>query len=163
MSVIRGLLAVLGRLMIATIFLLSAVGNKIPRFADVAKTMEHEGVPEPNVLLAGAIAFLVLGSLSIILGLRARTGAFLLLVFLAAATYYFHDFWKAPPEMQQQEMINFMKNLSLMGTMVFLMANGPGPWSLDNRKRRLVEEDDAEEDEEEDDDDEDDAPLRRRK
>jgi putative oxidoreductase len=163
MSVIRGLLAVLGRLMIATIFLLSAVGNKIPRFAEVAKMMEEEGVPEPNVLLAGAIAFLLLGSLSIILGYRARTGAFLLLVFLAAATYYFHDFWKAPPEMQQQEMINFMKNLSLMGTMVFLMANGPGPWSLDNRKRRLVEEDDEDEDDDEDDDDEDDAPLRRRK
>lgn len=166
MSVIRGLLAVLGRLMIAMIFLLSAVGNKIPRFADVAKMMELEGVPEPNVLLAGAIVFLVLGSLSIILGLRARTGAFLLLVFLAAATYYFHDFWKAPPEMQQQEMINFMKNLSLMGTMVFLMANGPGPWSLDNRKRRAAadEEDDEEVDDDEDDDeDEDDAPLRRRK
>lgn len=163
MSVIRGLLAVLGRVMIAMIFLLSAVGNKIPRFAEVAKMMEHEGVPEPNVLLAGAIVFLVLGSLSIILGLRARTGAFLLLVFLTAATYYFHDFWKAPPEMQQQEMINFMKNLSLMGTMVFLMANGPGPWSLDNRKRRAADEDDEDEEEDDDDqDDEDDAPRRRK-
>ena len=30
-------------------------------------------------------------------------------------------------------MIQFMKNLSLMGTMLFLMANGPGPWSLDGR------------------------------
>lgn len=166
MGVIRGLLAVLGRLMIAVIFFLSAVGNKIPRFGDVVKIMEQEGVPEPNVLLAGAIAFLLLGSLSIILGYRARTGAFLLLVFLVAATYYFHDFWKAPPERQQEEMINFMKNLSLMGTMVFLIANGPGPWSLDNRKRRKavdVDEDEEDEDDDEDEDDEDIAPPKRRR
>lgn len=131
MGVIQGLLALLGRIMIATIFLLSAVGNKIPKFNDVAGYMAAEGVPQPKILLAGAIAFLILGALSIVLGYRARLGAFLLLVFLGAATYYFHDFWQAPAEQKQSEMIQFMKNLALMGTMVFIMANGAGPWSLD--------------------------------
>jgi putative oxidoreductase len=135
MGVLRGLVSVLGRIMIATIFLLSAVGNKIPRFNDVAQLMEQEGVPEPKIMLMGAIAFLLLGAISVILGYWARVGAFLLLVFLAAATYFFHDFWRAPPEAQQTEMIAFMKNLALMGTMVFLIANGAGAWSLDNRAR----------------------------
>ena len=139
MNFVKGLLAVLGRVMIALIFLMSAVGNKIPKFNDVAELMANEGVPQPKIMLAGAIAFLILGALSIILGYWARVGAFLLLVFLMAATYYFHDFWKATPERQSLEMINFMKNLSLMGTMVFLMANGGGPWSLDNRVRKAVE------------------------
>lgn len=132
---IQGLLAVLGRLMIATIFLMSAFGNKIPKFNDVVAFMTAEGVPQPKILLAGAIAFLILGGISIVLGYRARTGAFLLLVFLAAATYYFHDFWKLAPDDpdSKNQMIQFMKNLSLMGTMVFLIANGPGPWSLDGR------------------------------
>jgi putative oxidoreductase len=152
MRVIQGLVALLGRLMIATIFLLSAVANKIPKFNDVAGVMEQEGVPQPKILLAGAIAFLILGSLSIILGYRARWGAFLLLIFLGAATYYFHDFWQADPESQQEEMIAFMKNLSLMGTMVFLIANGPGPMSLDNRGRRVVDSDHDSEPEEDDDD-----------
>jgi putative oxidoreductase len=62
-------------------------------------------------------------------------GAFLLLVFLAAATYYFHAFWKLPadtaPEALRDEQIAFMKNLALMGTMVFFLANGAGPWSID--------------------------------
>ena len=131
MGVIQGLLTLLGRIMIAAIFLSSAVGNKIPKFNDVAGAMAAQGVPQPKILLAGAIAFLILGALSLVLGYRARLGAFLLLVFLGAATYYFHDFWKAPAEQTQAEMIQFMKNLALMGTMVFVMANGAGPWSLD--------------------------------
>ena len=134
---IQGLLAVIGRLMIATIFLMSAFGNKIPKFNDVVGYMTAEGVPQPKLLLAGAIAFLILGGISIVLGYRARTGSFLLLIFLAAATYYFHDFWTLAPDDPdyRNQMIQFMKNLSLMGTMVFLMANGPGPWSLDGRAR----------------------------
>ena len=121
--------------MIAAIFLMSAVGNKIPHFSDVAKLLESKGLPQPQILLAGAIAFLILGSLSLVLGYRGRTGAFLLLVFLAAATWYFHDFWKAPPETQRDQVIQFMKNLALMGTMIFIIANGTGPWSLSNRQR----------------------------
>jgi putative oxidoreductase len=34
---------------------------------------------------------------------------------------------------QQGEVIAFMKNIALMGCMLFLLANGTGPWSLDNR------------------------------
>ena len=124
----------LGRIMIAAIFLMSAVGNKIPKFNDVAGYMASEGVPLPQVMLAGAIVFLVAGSLSIIVGYKARTGAALLLVFLVLATYFFHDFWTfEDAQAKQDQMIQFMKNLSLMGTMVFLIANGAGTMSLDDR------------------------------
>ena len=57
--------------------------------------MAAEGVPAPQFMLAGAIVFLIAGSLSVILGYKARIGAALLLVFLVLATYYFHDFWNA--------------------------------------------------------------------
>jgi putative oxidoreductase len=140
MYAIRGLLSLLARVMIAAIFVMSAAGNKIPHFADVAKMMEGKGIPQPKILLAGAIAFLLLGGVSLVLGYRARLGALLLLVFLGAATYYFHDFWKLPPEQQKPELIQFMKNLALMGTMVFFLANGAGPWSLDNRRRAAADE-----------------------
>jgi putative oxidoreductase len=132
-TVLHGLLNVLGRLMIATIFLMSAVGNKIPKFDDVAALMKSQGIPQPQVMLAGAILFLIAGSLSIILGYKARIGAALLFVFLVLATYYFHDFWKFSGPTQQQQMIHFMKNLSMMGTMLFVMANGSGAMSLDQR------------------------------
>lgn len=132
---VSGVLTVAARVMMSLIFLLSAVGNKIPNFEGVSQYMAGEGVPAPKLLLAGAIAFLLLGSASLILGYQARIGAALLLVFLVAATYYFHDFWTiADAGERQQQTIQFMKNLGLMGAMLFVIANGAGPWSLDSRR-----------------------------
>ncbi|MFY9254523.1 MAG: DoxX family protein [Fuerstiella sp.] len=68
-----------GRLMIATIFLMSAIGNKIPNFKSVATYMASEGVPFPELMLAGAIVFLIAGSLSVIAGFKIHLGAALLL------------------------------------------------------------------------------------
>src|SRR6266404_3783044 len=132
-QVLRGPLTVLGRLLLSTIFLLSAVGNKIPHFGDVAKVMESVGVPAPQFLLAGAIVFLLVGSLSVIAGYKARIGAVLLLTFLALASYYFHPFWRLEGQAQQEQMIQFMKNLPMMGAMLFVVANGSGPMSVDSR------------------------------
>jgi len=94
--------------------------------------MESVGVPAPQFLLAGAIVFLLVGSLSIIAGYKARIGASLLLTFLVLASHYFHPFWKLEGQAQQEQMIHFMKNLSMMGAMLFIVANGSGPMSLDS-------------------------------
>jgi len=129
---IQGILTVAGRVALATIFFMSAVGNKIPHFQDVAGVMAKVGVPAPQLMLAGAIVFLVVGSVSVVLGFKARIGAGLLSVFLVLATYYFHAFWLLEGAEQQAQMIQFMKNLSLMGAMLMVIANGSGPMSLDN-------------------------------
>ena len=130
----RSALSLAGRVMITTIFVLSAVGNKIPNFNAVAGYMASEGVPLSKLMLGGAIAFLLVGSASVVTGYQARWGASLLLVFLALATYFFHDFWTFQGEAREAQMIQFMKNLSMMGTMVFLIANGAGALSFDNRR-----------------------------
>ena len=143
MEVVKGLLACLGRIMIATIFLVSALGNKIVRFNEVAELMATKGMPQTPVLgvpahkllLVGAITFLILGGLSLAVGYKARVGSLMLLIFLASATYYFHDFWNAEAEQQPAEMIQFLKNFSLAGTMLFFIANGAGPGSLDQRQK----------------------------
>jgi putative oxidoreductase len=120
----------LGRVMIAAIFFLSAVGNKIPNFDGVAGYMAAEGVPAPRLMLAGAIVFLIAGSISVLLGYKVRVGASLLLTFLALATFFFHDFWNFAGQEREMQMIQFMKNGALMGTMLFLIANGSGAFSL---------------------------------
>jgi len=130
---IQGAATLLGRLMLVTIFLASAVGNKVPNFGSVVQYMESAGVPLPQVMLVGAIAFMVVGSVFVVLGYKARIGSGLLLVFLALATYYFHDFWHFEGEEQQAQLIQFMKNLSMAGAMLLIMANGPGPMALDDR------------------------------
>jgi putative oxidoreductase len=128
---IQGVTTILARVLLCTIFLLSAVGNKIPNFESVAEYMQSAGVPASKLMLAGAIAFLIVGSLSVLLGFEARIGAGLLLVFLALATYYFHAFWNLEGQEQQMQMIQFMKNLSMAGAMLFIIANGAGPLSFD--------------------------------
>jgi putative oxidoreductase len=145
-QVLRGPLTVLGRLLLCAIFFMAAVGNKIPHFSEVAKIMESVGVPAPQLLLVGAIVFLLVGSVSVIVGYKARIGAVLLLTFLALASYYFHPFWRLEGQAQQEQMIQFMKNLSMMGAMLFVVANGSGPMSVDSllHKRATVPADERE-------------------
>ncbi|HMP80294.1 MAG TPA: DoxX family protein [Pirellulaceae bacterium] len=130
-SLLFNLTSMMGRLFIGTIFLSSAIGNKIPDFSNVATYMGSKGVPLPSLMLVGAIVFLVIGSVSIIVGYKTRVGATLLLVFLILATYFFHNFWDLQDEARQMEMIHFMKNLSMAGAMLFLIGNGGGRWSVD--------------------------------
>ena len=132
---IQGVMSVIGRLMLVTVFLMSALGNKIPMFSSVVQYMQSEGVPAPQIMLAGAIVFLIAGSLSVLLGFKARIGAGLLLVFLVLATYFFHDFWNFEGQEQTNQMIQFMKNLSMAGAMLLIMANGPGSFSIDDRSK----------------------------
>ncbi|MBS0209563.1 MAG: DoxX family protein [Planctomycetes bacterium] len=133
-SQVQGVLTVAGRVMLSLIFLLSAVGAKIPHFEKTAEGMTEAGIPAAKFMLVGAIAFLIVGSASVMLGYHARIGASLLLVFLVLATYYFHPFWKLQDKAAEMQMIQAMKNLSMMGAMLLVIANGSGPMSLDQRK-----------------------------
>ena len=138
-STIRGLASVLGRVALSAIFLLSAVGNKIPNFAATSDLLASKGMPAPKFMLAGAIAFLVAGSLSVIAGYKARWGALLLFLFLLPTTYLFHDFWNLSGHEAMEQNIQFMKNVSMAGALLFLVANGGGAWSLDGRGPRRAE------------------------
>ncbi len=134
-------LSILGRIMLCTIFVLSAVGNKIPNFSGIIGYMKANNLTwMPELLLGGAIVFLLVGSLLVVLGYQARVGAMLLLAFLALATYFFHDFWDPRHgEAAQMQTIQFMKNLGLAGAMVFIIANGSGAGSLDRRLHKPQE------------------------
>lgn len=131
-TVVQGLVSLLARLMIVLIFFSGTVFNKIPQFQATADAMAAQGVPNPRFALFGAIGLLLIGSLSVALGAWTRFGAIFLFVFLAAATYYFHDFWTFPdPGERQRQTIQFMKNIAIGGGLLSLMAFGGGPWSVD--------------------------------
>ena len=131
-SAVQGFVALLARLALMTIFIVSTVSNKIPQFSQTVQYMTQEKVPIPMAALACAIGLLILGSVSLLLGAWTRIGAFFLLVFLCAATYYFHDFWTFTDPLQRQlQTIQFLKNLAIGGGLLSLMAFGAGPWSVD--------------------------------
>lgn len=130
---LRGILSVVGRVALTAIFASATLGQKIPNFNGTIQYMEAHNVPAPRILLPGAIVFLLVGVASVVLGYRARIGALLILAFLIPATFYFHDFWNLSGQEAEAQMIHFMKNLSMAGAMLFIIANGSGAWSLDGR------------------------------
>jgi len=122
----------LGRFLFAMIFLIAAPLNFSGKSIAFAAS---QGVPlaSISVPLSGIIA--LAGGLSILLGYRARIGAWLIVLFLAAVTPMLHNFWTVvDPMMHQMQFIMFMKNLSMMGGALFISQFGTGPWSLDGRR-----------------------------
>lgn len=118
-----------GRILITAIFLNSALG-KITEFTVTAGMMAKQGMPFADVLLVGAIVFEIAGGLMVLLGWNARWGALLLAIFLIPATLVFHDFWAVDAEMYRNQLNHFMKNLSILGALVFIIGMGSGPLSL---------------------------------
>lgn len=123
-----------GRVLMAVIFLKSGFG-KITGFAGTAGVMASKGMPFAEFLLVGAIVFELAGAIMLIVGWRVHWGALLLIVFTVPATLIFHNFWAVDAAQYQNQLNHFMKNVAMIGGLLYVMAFGSGPLSLDNRKR----------------------------
>lgn len=123
-----GLLA--GRLMLAYIFVLSGFG-KITGFAGAAGYMAKYGMPMIEFLLVCAIVLELAGSLMLVAGWKARWGALALIVFTVPTTLIFHAYWAVPPEQAYGQMIQFQKNVAMLGGLLYVLFSGPGRLSLD--------------------------------
>jgi putative oxidoreductase len=125
---------VIARIFIALIFL-GAAFHKITGFQGTLGYMKSQMGALPDgvlaFLLVGAIVFLVVGGLGVLFGAVTRFGALLLIIFLLSVTPIFHAFWAVPAEQVQMQLINFQKNLALIGGLISVMAFGPGQLSVD--------------------------------
>jgi putative oxidoreductase len=118
----------LGRALFAAIFVLSGPNHFRPETWAYAAGY---GVPKTLVELAGLVA--LAGGLSVLLGYRARAGAWLLVLFLVPVTLTMHNFWSvADAQEAMMQRINFMKNLSMLGAALIVAYFGSGPFSLDS-------------------------------
>jgi putative oxidoreductase len=127
-------LAPIGRVLLSLIFILSAPGTF--KHDAIAAAAAH-GVPMPTLLVPIAGLLALVGGLSVALGYHARLGALALVVFLVPVTLFMHRFWGLDdPQQAQQQMINFMKNLGLLGGAVFVLYAGAGAYSFDAKVHR---------------------------
>jgi len=122
----------LGRIFLAFIFLMSGL-EKIGNWDQTAGYMASKEMPMIPLFLVGAIFLEVLGGLSVLLGWKARVGAAGLLVFLVPTTLIFHNFWALEGMEQQAQMINFLKNLAILGGLFLILGLGPGSLSINDR------------------------------
>jgi putative oxidoreductase len=128
MTGVQPILALLGRILIAAVFLWSGYG-KVTDFANNVGYAASFGMPVPQLaIILGAVVEL-LGSTLLIIGFQVRLVAFIMAGFAIVTALVFHrnfaDF--------EQE-LNFMKNLSIAGGLLQIAALGGGAYSIDGRR-----------------------------
>lgn len=135
----------LGRFFLSSIFLISAIQEML----DWASTEQYflmsinrwAGTFQGNEVISGfitslfpwlpwfllaAVVFKIVGSFLMILGFNVRLGATLLILFIVPATLIVHCFWSLPPQESALEAIMFMKNVSILGGLLVVLAFGRG-------------------------------------
>jgi len=122
----------IGRILFSWIFLMTPMMHFTQKGIDYAAS---KGVPVPSFLvpLSGVLAFL--GAVSIIIGFKARIGAWLIVIFLIPVSFFMHDFWNvADPMTKGMQMALFTKNIAMLGGALIIAYFGSGPLSIDPRK-----------------------------
>ena len=117
--------AVAGRILIGVLFLMSGL-SKIAAPAATQGYIASVGLPAPVAAYAVAVAVEVLGSALLIAGVRTRFVAAGMAVFTLATALTFHKNFA-----DQNQMIHFMKNISIMGGLLQVVAFGGGRFSVD--------------------------------
>lgn len=120
-----------GRLIFGGYFVYSGIRHFTERemFIGYARS---KGVRWPRLAVLGSGAMLVAGGFSLLTGVQPRFGAALITGFLTGVTPRMHDYWNATDQMQRaNDMVNFTKNLALIGGAAFAVATGDKwPWRL---------------------------------
>ena len=135
----------LGRIFLSLIFVVAGV-QKLMDIGEVTKMLTDTNVPIPEQIvpyLQGipkyqALAYLVagievLGGLMVLVGLKARWGALVLAVFTALTIIFVHHFWDMTGVAFKTNMTEALKNLSIIGGLLLVVAVGSGPGAMDRR------------------------------
>jgi putative oxidoreductase len=133
MALIEKFGPLLGRILIAAMFIPAGV-SKIGGFAGTVGYITSKGLPMPEVGAAIAIVVEIAAGLALLVGFKARYAALVLALFTLAASVFFHNFWAVPEAQKMVQQLMFMKNLSVVGGLLFIAAFGAGPLSLDSRR-----------------------------
>jgi len=124
-------IVVVGRVLFSALFILASLSHFSSGAIGYAAS---QGVPFASFLVPVSGLLSLFGGLSILLGYKAKKGAWLLVIFLIPVTFMMHPFWGLTDPMTagiQKAM--FMKNLSMLGAALLITHFGSGPMSLSKK------------------------------
>jgi putative oxidoreductase len=123
-----------GRILVGCYYLQSAF-HHFTNVGQMARYTAAHGVPAPEVAVIGGGVLLLIAGLSLLLGIYPRVGVAALVLFLLPVTLIMHAFWADRDPMQRQnDLINFTKNIGLLGSsLMFLAVPRPWPYSIERR------------------------------
>ncbi len=126
-------LPLVGRVLLSLIFLASGL-MKFGDWGGNIAYMNSKGFFLTEVFLAAATVIEIGGALMVMLGWRARLGAAALALFTVVAAFTMHNFWSVTDaNMKMFETAMFLKNLTIVGGLLLVVAFGPGPRSLNDK------------------------------
>lgn len=123
------LIPAIGRILMATIFVVSGVGKLMAPAATIGY-IASSGLPFATLGLAVAVAIEVGGGAMLALGLKTRLVAGVLAAFSVVTAFAFHHAIS-----DQNQLIHLLKNITMAGGLLQVVAFGAGTWSLDNAGR----------------------------
>ena len=121
----------LGRILFGGFFLYNGINHLVKR-DELAQYAKAKNVPRPQFAVTATGVTMVIGGTSILLGVKPKLGAAAIIGFLAGVSPTMHDFWRAEdPNQRMADMINFSKNMALLGAGLALMGvEEPWPASV---------------------------------
>jgi putative oxidoreductase len=124
------MLPLAGRFLIAALFLVAGI-RKILMFSGSVAYFTKLGFPAPEAMTALAIAIELGGAILLIAGWKTRWVAWLLALFVLIATFMAHRFWEFDAAQQANQLNHFLKNIAIVGGLMFVAGFGPGRASVD--------------------------------
>lgn len=126
------LLILLGRLLFGLYWLYNALNHLVLAPKVLSQYAASRGVPAPTFMVYFGGVLLLIGGLTILLGAYIPVGVAALVLFLVPVTFWMHSFWTVTDPFQRMvEMVQFTKNLALVGATLLLLAiPEPWPWKL---------------------------------
>ena len=131
MNPLTNLVALVGRILLAVLFVQGGYNKLFGGTAGAVATMASHGIPYPGVLVWGAVAVELGIGLCLMAGLLARWAALTLAAYTLALGLIFHAYWLAPAAEARFDRIIFFNHLSIIGGMLAIVAFGAGCLSLD--------------------------------
>jgi len=122
----------LGRLLIVVLFVLYG-WDKLFGFSGTITEMVHNHLPLPAVAAAIAVIMEFFVGLAIAVGIFTRPLALLLAIYTLATAFIGHHYWTMSGPQHGGSMINFYKNVSIVGGLLVLSVSGAGRYSLDHK------------------------------
>jgi len=120
----------LGRILFPLIFINSGVSHFTKRQGMVQHSASM-GAPSPSLFVPLTGAMILLGGLSVLLGIYAQVGALLICVFLVPTAFIMHRFWGLQDLMMAaNQQAHFLKNIAVAGAALIIIYFGSGPLSL---------------------------------
>ncbi len=136
MNALHNPLTLIGRLLLAYIFIPAGFNKLGAGFAGTVGYIASKGLPMPELLAAVAIVVEIGAGVALLIGYKTRWAALALALFTAAAALFFHNYWAVPAEQQMVQQLMFGKNLGMVGGLLAFGALGAGAFSLDARRSR---------------------------